>query len=231
MCRGLFAVHWAPVSSTVLIASPEHLAVLKDREELGDAIVFPDSGARQALDLISRQRPRMVYLEQRFASTSRGTALINRIKADPALASCEVRVIAHDAPYSRSPSAHSDQPAGASAVAIAAPAPPAHLDQHGTRRAERFRILDGVEAQVDGNPTTLVNLSTVGAQLLSETPLKPNQRIRLSLPDPTRPIRISAVIAWAAFEIPASGPRYRAGADFLDADPDAILAFIELNKR
>ncbi len=174
----------------------------------------------------------MVFLEQHFAATSRGTALINRIKADPALASCEIRIIAHDAPHSRSASSHGDQPAGAAAVAIAAaPAPPVQLDQHGTRRAERFRILDGVEVQVDGNPAALVNLSTVGAQLLSETPLKPGQRLRLSLPESTRPIRISAVVAWAAFEIPASGPRYRAGIDFLDADPDALAAFIDLNKR
>ncbi len=39
------------------------------------------------------------------------------------------------------------------------------LDQKGTRRAPRVRIKDGVEVAVDGNPASLIDLSTVGAQL------------------------------------------------------------------
>ena len=33
---------------------------------------------------------------------------------------------------------------------------------------------------IDGNPAMLVDLSTVGAQVVSATLLKPNQRVRLS---------------------------------------------------
>ena len=36
---------------------------------------------------------------------------------------------------------------------------------------------------VDGNPATLVDLSTGGAQVLSATVLKPNQRVRVTLAD------------------------------------------------
>ena len=36
---------------------------------------------------------------------------------------------------------------------------------------------------VDGNPAALVDLSTVGAQVVSPTVLKPNQRVRVSFGD------------------------------------------------
>ena len=55
------------------------------------------------------------------------------------------------------------------------------LDVRGTRRAPRIRIKDGVEVAVDGNPAALVDLSTVGAQVVSPTVLKPNQRVRVTI--------------------------------------------------
>ena len=82
------------MSATVLIAAPEHLAALKERSDLSGALAVPDTDALQALDTITRQRRSVVALEQLFAGTSRGAAFINRIKADPALASCEIRIVA-----------------------------------------------------------------------------------------------------------------------------------------
>ena len=59
----------------------------------------------------------------------------------------------------------------AAAPPVAATTP---LDQTGTRRAVRFRIRSRVNVLVDGNNASLVNLSTVGAQVVSPTVLKPN---------------------------------------------------------
>ena len=226
------------MSATVLIASPEHLPALKDRNDLGETIAFADTDALRALDVITRQRPDVVALERVFAATSRGAALINRIKADPALAACEIRIVAHDSSYARvSPrrAGEAGQGAGAAAPALAvADAPPptvTPLDQRGTRRAPRFRIVDGVEVQIDGNPASLVDLSLVGAQVVSPTILKPNQRVRIALADATRPIRFSAAVAWASYEIPKGATRYRAGIEFFDADPATLTRFIEANKR
>jgi hypothetical protein len=210
-----------PVSATVLVAAPEHLAVLKERSDLSGAVSFADSDALQALETITRQRPTVVALERLFAATSRGAAFINRIKADPALASCEIRIVAHDSAYSRvSPRRPAD---GAPAAAPA--------DQRGTRRAPRFKVVDNVEVLVDGNPATLIDVSVVGAMVVSVTTLRPNQRVRMSLPDAARPIRFSAGVAWAAFEMPKGGPRYRAGIEFYDADADAVGRFIDANKK
>ena len=174
-------------------------------------------------------------LERLFAGTSRGAAFINRIKADPALASCEIRIVAHDSEYSRvsTPTRRpNDTPPVAAPAAVAEPPKgPAPLDQRGTRRAPRFRVVDNVEVLVDGNPASLIDISTVGAQVLSATTLRPNQRLRMSLPDAVRPVRFNAGVAWAAFEMPKGGPRYRAGIEFYDADAEGVMRFIEANKK
>lgn len=223
------------VPGIVLIASPDHLAALQEREELTDAFPFSDAEALRALDAITRLRPDVVALERVFAATTRGAALINRIKADPSLTSCEVKIIAHDnSDYSRvSPKRPGDGGAAAvAAVAVAEAAPAvAPLDQRGTRRAPRYRILDGVEVLIDSNPATLVDLSLVGAQVVSPTILRPNQRIRIALPDSKSRMRFSAAVAWASFEIPKGVTRYRAGIEFFDADAAALTKFIEANKK
>ena len=208
---------------TVLIASPEFLPALQERTDLGETVAFADTDALKALDLITRQRPNVVALERDFAATSRGTALINRIKADPSLTGCEIRIISHDNGNGAAPAAAADT---AAAALVAAP-----LDQTGTRRAPRFNVADGFEVQVDGKPAALINLSLVGAQVVSATILKPNQRVRFVLADKLKPVRIGSVIAWAAFELPKAGPRYRAGVEFLDGDQAAIQKVIDANRK
>src|SRR5262245_12650047 len=219
--------------STVLIAAPEHLQALMEREEFSGAQAFPAQEALRALEVITRKRPDVVALEQMFAATTRGAALINRIKADPKLSACEIRIVAHDSEHSRVPASAPAPPAAdGSVVAIAAPAPAAApLDQRGTRRAPRVRIVDGVEVAIDGNVATLVDLSVIGAQVVSPTILKPNQRVRVSMGDSNRPLRFSAAVAWASFELAGTGPRYRAGLEFFDADAKGIQQFCELKKR
>jgi hypothetical protein len=215
------------VSFTVLIAAPERLAALQQQAELTDAEAFADTDALKALETIARRRPQVVALEQRFAATSRGSALINRIKADPALAACEIRVLEADGSVGRDAASSAAVTAAAPApVAVEAP-PAARLDRTGTRRAERVAISRSVEVLIDGNPATLVNISIVGAQVVSPSLLRPNQRVRMSLVDEARPIRFNGVVAWAAFEMPKEGPRYRAGVNFYDAAPDMVARFIE----
>jgi hypothetical protein len=219
--------------STVLIAAPEHLQALKEREDFASAQTFSDAEALRALEVITRKRPNVVALERVFAATTRGAALINRIKADPKLSSCEIRIVAHDSAYSRVPAGAPAAASEGSAVAVAAPPAPAAapLDQRGTRRAPRFKIVDGVEVMVDGNAATLVDLSVVGAQVISVTILKPNQRVRMSIAEGKKPLRFSAGVAWASFELAKTGPRYRAGIEFFDAEAEAVQKFCEAKKK
>lgn len=141
-----------------------------------------------ALDVITRERPQIIALERGFASSRRGVALMNRIKADPALSGSEIRIV-----YSR--------------------------------RAPRFRVTSSAQLTIDGNVAAIVDISIAGAQVISTAALRPNQRVRMSL-DADQRVRFNGAVAWAAFELPAEGPRYRAGVEFNDADNDALQRFI-----
>ena len=207
------------MAHTVLIAAPEHLQALKEHG-FSEALAFSDADALKALEAITRDKPAVVALERLFAATSRGAALITRIKADPALTRCEIKVVSHDGkPLTPK------KKKGDAAPDVAAP-----LDQRGTRRAPRFNVVSGIEVMIDGKPATLVNLSVVGAQVVSPTILRPNQRVRMVLPESDRPIRFVAGVAWAAFEMPKTGPQYRAGIEFYDAEADNLDRFIDANK-
>jgi len=222
----------AAVPSTVLIASAEHLAALLDRADMAGAEGYADTDALRALHAITSEQPDIVAIERAFAATSRGAALIHRIKADPSLAGCEIRVLAHDSPQVRLQARPATAPAPLVTPSVTpSVATPLPLDVRGTRRAPRFGVIDDIEVLVDGNPATLVDVSVLGAQVVSPSVLKPNQRVRLWLHDPLRPIRFSGSVAWAAFEIPKTGPRYRAGIEFVDASPDVMSRFIDANKK
>jgi hypothetical protein len=82
-----------------------------------------------------------------------------------------------------------------------------------------------LDVLVDGKKASLIDLSSLGAQVVSMTILKPNQRVRVLLSDPDGTVRFNAAVAWAAFEIPPEGPRYRAGLEFIDADARAVTAY------
>lgn len=211
-------------SCTVVIAPADLMQPLCERLRTTARELVPcvDSDIPLAIDTIVQRRPVDVAIERVFASTSRGAALVGRLKADPALVDVEIRIVAHDSDYSRvSPR----RPLGDSAeggVAVAAPAPA--LDQHGTRRAARIAIIDGVEILIDGGPVRLIDLSVSGAQVLSSAVLRPNQRIRVSMVDEKLTLRFQATIMWATFELPGGGaaPRYRAGMAFSGVDADSI---------
>ena len=233
----------------VVIAASNLMPSLRERlADDGELIVFPDTEPIQALQAILEHKPSLIVLERLFAATPRGAALINRIKNDPQLTHSEVRVMSHTGDYSRvmvkgTPDVASSPPSpsgGGAAVAtqeaaassVTTEAPSRQLDWHGTRRAPRYRIRSGVEIQLDGNPAEVVDVSQIGAQVLSGTILRPNQKVRVSVPNDDFVMRFRGSVAWAKFELPepSAPPRYRAGVEFADADPAALESFCQKNK-
>lgn len=224
----------------VVIAATNLMPLLRERLAAeGDLLTFADTEPIQALQAILGQRPDLIVLERLFAATPRGAALINRIKTDPQLVNAEVRVMSHTGDYLRQVAKPSrvitSTAAGAGTGPGVSSAPgvatqeqtQARLDWKGTRRAARVRARAGVEIQVDGNPASVVDLSTVGAQVLSSTILRPNQKVRVSIPNDDFVMRFRGSVAWAKFELPnpKDPPRYRAGVDFADADAAAMDDF------
>jgi PilZ domain-containing protein len=207
---------------TVVIGASDFLPGLKERAtavlRAGELLAFSDAESLRALETITRRRPAVVALERLFAVTPRGVALINRIKADPSLRQSEIRVIEHNSDYAR-------------VVPRPAATPEPSLDQRGTRRAERVKIADRVKVLVAAKLATLVDLSSVGAQVITSEGMKPNQRVDVALIDSAARITFSATVVWTAFQMSDGEPTFRAGLDFVDADGAAVVAYAQRHKR
>ena len=50
---------------------------------------------RDAVEHIAIHRPAVVAIEEAFAVSPRGEALVARIMEDPSLSACEIRILAH----------------------------------------------------------------------------------------------------------------------------------------
>ena len=161
------------------------------------------------------------------------------VKPDGAQAAPAKSAPAAAPPPAPAPAPQAAPAAAATPTAAAAPTQPTpataggapHLDWRGTRRHPRFRMKDGIVAQIDGKDATIVDLSEGGAHVVSASVLRPNQKVRISLPlEPDAKLR--ATVAWASFELPkgSSGPRYRAGIEFSESDP-RIGPFAERNAK
>ncbi len=207
-------------SCTIVIGPFDFLPDLKARAGglNGEVLAFTDVEALQALEVITKRKPNVVALERVFAVTPRGAALILRIKADPTLRGSEIRVLEHNSDYARvipRPGDASTEPA---------------LDQRGTRRAPRLKIRERVTVLVDGKTAVLIDLSTVGAQAISSGALKPDQRVDMVFKDKVGKVKCVATVIWTSFEMADTGPRYRAGLDFIDADAGPIDAYAQRHK-
>jgi hypothetical protein len=212
----------------VLVAPGEMLRALAERVagDAAEVMPFAELDALPALEAILTRKPAVVAIERSFATTARGSALINRINSDPDLEGTEIRLVGHDAtytPYAAAEAEADDTQPEAGGGTVATLSPPS--DYRGTRRTPRIKLAGQRTVQVDGNQAQLVDLSSSGAQVVSGPILKPNQRVRVSLADEGGVLRVTAVIAWASFEIaPKTGPRYRAGLEFVNVEPQTAAA-------
>lgn len=205
----------------VLIAGAEFVSGIR-RRLAGDATVqiFADSDSLRALEVIIDRRPKVVALDPAFVVTSRGAALIARLKADSQLAAVDLRVLAED--ETGFPVLLGQAVTSVDAMIAKASRP---LDRCGTRRAPRYRMKPDTITLVNGVSSRLVNLSVTGAQVLSPVRLQPKQAIRLVLVDGTEESRLRASIAWSSAEFFGNGVTYRAGVEFADANGDMVAGY------
>jgi len=94
------------------------------------------------------------------------------------------------------------------------------------RLAVRYMFSTELSVQVNGNPARIFDISVSGCQLLSPTALKPNQMVKIVLPD-VPPVTCSGKVIWTRLEPMAVGQPlgYRAGVRFTKADDLAIETF------
>jgi hypothetical protein len=201
------------VGAIILIGSSTLASAAAARPEVAgrEILTFPEAQIRDAVETIVRRRPDIVVVSEGFAQTPRGVALTHRVAVDPQLLQTQVWLVGPDGTVT--PTHPQMKPSWLP------------LDTSGTRRVPRVRIRAGVGIQIDGASAELVNLSTLGAQVLSPTVLKPNQRVRVLLPVESETTRAVGSVAWATFELPkgSTEPRYRAGLEFSIADAELLL--------
>lgn len=159
----------------------------------------------------------MVTLEAQFASTARGMAFLERLRADPLLARTQLLIVLADG---QTINVQENGP-------LTLWPPVQALDQQGTRRVPRVAIQPGVEILIDGKEADLIDLSLFGAQVLSATVVKPNKPVRVVMPDEDALLKVNGVIVWSRFEIPPGcpSPHYRAGIAFSDPDSETVIRY------
>ena len=203
---------------TIVIAEGALLASLRAGMHVeGRALFFSSVNLAAALESIRAHAPHTVGIESRFAGSPAGQAFIGRIETLIA-PGAQIRLLSRAgihwtaAPLRAQPAAASQPPAGATAAAPL-----------NTRRAPRFAVAGPLSAVVDGTATTLVNMSVLGAQVVSGPALRPNQKIKVSLPDVDNAVlRFAAHVAWSSFEKPKLEAQYRAGLEFDGAAAQAL---------
>jgi hypothetical protein len=95
------------------------------------------------------------------------------------------------------------------------------------RQARRIKIEDG-DVLVDGVASVLVDISALGAQVLSPTTLRPNRVVRLMLRTGTGTCTAEGRIVWAQLESSNAdiGAQYRAGMQFTALNRAAITELV-----
>jgi hypothetical protein len=108
--------------------------------------------------------------------------------------------------------------------AASAAAPPQYSRE---RQASRVKIQQGTSVAVDGTDGTLVDLSTLGAQVLSPRAIRPNRTVQLQLPSETGTLACEARVVWVVAEPGRDRQKalFRAGVQFTDVNAPELEAF------
>ncbi len=109
---------------------------------------------------------------------------------------------------------------------IAAPAAANFSKQ---RQAARIKMRDGTVALVNDAQGLLVDLSALGAQLLSPRALEPNSDVQIMLPTDAGAVACTARVVWVLVDWQSATPsaRYRAGVQFTDVKMGELEAYLQ----
>ena len=234
---------------SVVVADVCRIASVREGLHLpGRMMHFSSGSLASAIESIKTYQPKVVAVDALFAQTTPGAAFIDRVDALPVRGITVRLIVQHEGRWVTTP--RSDGAIGAPGpggsapqpAVVAAPKSPlvtppnvvapvsaaaaiaAQLAAVNTRRAPRFLVRNPLEAVVESGRASLIDLSSLGAQIVSEPTLRPNQKIKIGLPDTDDVLNVVAQVAWSTFEMApsSSSPRYRAGVEFTDAAKHAL---------
>lgn len=219
-----------PSDFTIVVAEPARMpAIRAGLQVLGRAMHITSGNLPSAMESIKNFQPKLVAIDASFAQTLTGAAFIERVEK-LAIADGEIRLIARIegswVTTSRRPSTGivaSSAPAVVDAQWMAAPVTAARTAVS-TRRAPRFLVRNPLDVVVENGSASLIDISILGAQVVSGPVLRPNQKIKIALPDTRDLLNVMAHVAWSTFEKPklVSEAYYRAGIEFTGAAREAL---------
>jgi hypothetical protein len=96
------------------------------------------------------------------------------------------------------------------------------------RQARRLKMREGIEVTLDGATSALVDMSSIGAQVVSPLALRPNRVVKMTLRGEESSLSCKVRVMWARFEQPqgTADAQYRVGVKFTDAEEKAIDGFM-----
>ncbi len=204
---------------TVVVAQPERLAALRDRLPLpGRVLRYSASNLASAFESVRANQPGLLVVDAPFAATPSGRAFIDRVTA------ILPKIVLQAAVFERGQwtmaSLQKDEPAP-TVPSVRLVAVTAGLD---TRRTPRFLIQDVTQALAEGAAIKMVDLSILGAQIISQPMMRPNQKVKIALPDSDSSLQLVATIAWSNYERPSKElePHFRVGMEFTNAVREAL---------
>jgi hypothetical protein len=225
-----------PSNITVVIATTARMPLIQAASLFaGRVIRFTDIKLPAAFESIQLNHPRLIAIEAPLAQTPQGKAFLERVDKLGIRGSTIQLIVQTNGRWATAP--YGVEPDGAPAMGakssvdhktagiVKAPASvTAPVKGANTRRAHRFKVLDALNAVVENKQANLVNISILGAQVVSQPVLRPNDNVKILLPDENETVRVTAHVAWSAFEQGPQGVEtfYRAGMEFTDAAKEIL---------
>ena len=210
---------------TILIAPRELTAELQDRLSVDPALrVYSATDAHAALSTVMKHRVPVVVLDRRFAMSPGGNEFVTELRTSGR--EVEIRIL-EDHEGSFPPVLR--KPIGESARAVIARH--SQLLKGPIRRSPRYPVPPGCALLVNGETTSLVNVSACGAQLVSLAAFRPAQPVRIALPNGSDLIRLNGAVAWSTFELAGGEAQscYRIGLEFAQSKPEILRLYCEEN--
>lgn len=205
--------------SIIFLAPEDLLSKWSSRNAPADLLTLADADVDHALAIIERRRPRVVVLSRPFAATGRGVTFVNRLRSNADLTGVEVRVLSD----ARSDVLRAAGPVGGRLIASVARSLKYCRDiPTSTRRAPRVAAPVDCEVQIDGVRAAVVDVSTVGLQIVSPVPLTPHSSVEVVMAHGAIDLCTTAEIAWLSLDTQRDATAYRAGVAFGQPRPELL---------
>lgn len=215
-----------PADVSIVVADATRLGPIRDSVPMpGRAMHFASASIGSAMASIRAYRPKVVAVDAIFAETAPGAAFLDQVDA-VGIPGIKVLLVADEGdgwvtmPRSMAKVLNGSSQTAAVAralAAVSAPVPAAVREPvSSTRRAPRFLLRSPLNVAVEAGEASLVNMSVLGAQIVSLPLLRPSQKIQIALPDHDETLSVAAQVAWSMFERPRlqDEPFYRVGLEF-----------------